>query len=335
MEKWVVTAKKADFKALGERFSIDPVVARVIRNRDVVGVEAMEEYLNGDISRMHDPGLMKDAGKTVELLMEKIGERKKIRIIGDYDIDGVLSTYILLEGLESAEAWVDVDIPDRVGDGYGLNERLIRKAYEDGVDTILTCDNGIAAAEEIALGKSLGMTVVVTDHHEVPFEEGEQGRCYKLPPADAVVNPKQADCPYPFKGLCGAGVAYKLVQLLFRRIGREEAAAERFLPYAAFATIGDVMDLVGENRILVKEGLKRLRETENLGLHALIRQNGLLAQDIKAYHVGFVLGPCLNASGRLDTALRALALLRAKKEPEAISLAEEGFGSSFTGRYLS
>lgn len=323
MEKWVVTAKKADFKALGERFSIDPVVARVIRNRDVVGVEAMEEYLNGDISRMHDPGLMKDAGKTVELLMEKIGERKKIRIIGDYDIDGVLSTYILLEGLESAEAWVDVDIPDRVGDGYGLNERLIRKAYEDGVDTILTCDNGIAAAEEIALGKSLGMTVVVTDHHEVPFEEGEQGRCYKLPPADAVVNPKQADCPYPFKGLCGAGVAYKLVQLLFRRIGREEAAAERFLPYAAFATIGDVMDLVGENRILVKEGLKRLRETENLGLHALIRQNGLLAQDIKAYHVGFVLGPCLNASGRLDTALRALALLRAKKEPEAISLAED------------
>ncbi len=323
MEKWVVTAKKADFKALGERFSIDPVVARVIRNRDVVGVEAMEEYLNGDISRMHDPGLMKDAGKTVELLMEKIGERKKIRIIGDYDIDGVLSTYILLEGLESAEAWVDVDIPDRVGDGYGLNERLIRKAYKDGVDTILTCDNGIAAAEEIALGKSLGMTVVVTDHHEVPFEEGEQGRCYKLPPADAVVNPKQADCPYPFKGLCGAGVAYKLVQLLFRRIGREEAAAERFLPYAAFATIGDVMDLVGENRILVKEGLKRLRETENLGLHALIRQNGLLAQDIKAYHVGFVLGPCLNASGRLDTALRALALLRAKKEPEAISLAED------------
>lgn len=323
MEKWVVTAKGADFKALGERFSINPVVARIIRNRDVVGVEAMEEYLNGDISMLHNPSLLKDGERAADILQKKIRERKKIRIIGDYDIDGILSTYILLEALECANGSVDVDIPDRIGDGYGLNERLIRKAYEDGVDTILTCDNGIAAAEEIALGKSLGMTILVTDHHEVPFEEQEQGRRYKLPPADAVVNPKQADCPYPFKGLCGAGVAYKLVQLLFQRIGKAKEEAERFLPYAAFATIGDVMDLVGENRILVKEGLKRLRETKNLGLHALIRQNGLLPQDIKAYHVGFVLGPCLNASGRLDTALRALALLRAENETEALSFAKD------------
>lgn len=323
MEKWVVTAKKADFKALGERFLIDPVVARIIRNRDVVGVEAMEEYLNGDLSMTHNPGLMKDAEWAVDILLEKIREKKKIRIIGDYDIDGVLSTYILLEALEGVGARVDVDIPDRIGDGYGLNERLIRKSHEDGIDTIVTCDNGIAAAEEIALGKSLGMTVVVTDHHEVPFEEEEQGRCYKLPLADAVVNPKQADCPYPFKGLCGAGVAYKLVCLLYRRIGRRAEKAERLLPYAAFATIGDVMDLVGENRILVKEGLKRLQKAENLGLHALMRQNGLLPEDVKSYHVGFVLGPCLNASGRLDTALRALALLRAKTEAEALSLAKD------------
>lgn len=323
MEKWVVTAKKADFKALGERFLIDPVVARIIRNRDVVGVEAMEEYLNGDLSMTHNPGLMKDAEWAVDILLEKIQEKKKIRIIGDYDIDGVLSTYILLEALEGVGARVDVDIPDRIGDGYGLNERLIRKSHEDGIDTIVTCDNGIAAAEEIALGKSLGMTVVVTDHHEVPFEEQEQGRCYKLPLADAVVNPKQADCPYPFKGLCGAGVAYKLVCLLYRRIGRRAEETERLLPYAAFATIGDVMDLVGENRILVKEGLKRLQKAENLGLHALMRQNGLLPEDVKSYHVGFVLGPCLNASGRLDTALRALALLRAKTEAEALSLAKD------------
>ncbi len=323
MEKWVVTAKKADFKALGERFLIDPVVARIIRNRDVVGVEAMEEYLNGDLSMTHNPGLMKDAEWAVDILLEKIREKKKIRIIGDYDIDGVLSTYILLEALEGVGARVDVDIPDRIGDGYGLNERLIRKSHEDGIDTIVTCDNGIAAAEEIALGKSLGMTVVVTDHHEVPFEEEEQGRCYKLPLADAVVNPKQADCPYPFKGLCGAGVAYKLVCLLYRRIGRRAEETERLLPYAAFATIGDVMDLVGENRILVKEGLKRLQKAENLGLHALMRQNGLLPEDVKSYHVGFVLGPCLNASGRLDTALRALALLRAKTEAEALSLAKD------------
>lgn len=323
MENWVVTAKSGDFKGLGERFSIDPVVARIIRNREVTGEEAMEAYLNGDISMLHDPGLLKDVKKAVRILLEKIEKRKKIRIIGDYDIDGIQSTYILQTALERCGADVDIDIPDRIADGYGLNQRLVQKAFEDGIDTILTCDNGIAAAKEIAFGKALGMTVIVTDHHEVPFEEKDEERMFLIPDADAVVNPKQADCPYPFKNLCGAGVAYKLVQVLYEELHRSPLEVQEFLPYAAFATIGDVMDLIGENRILVKEGLKRLKEMNNPGLHALMRQNNLLPEEIKAYHVGFILGPCLNASGRLDTAIRALNLLRAKEEKEALSLARD------------
>ena len=323
MEKWVVTAKGADFKALGQRFQIDPVVARIIRNRDVVGEEAMEAYLNGDVSMLHDPHVMKDLDLAVDILLEKIRRRKKIRIIGDYDIDGIMSTYILLEALERCGALVDIDIPDRITDGYGLNERLIRKAHADGVDTILTCDNGIAAGVEIALGKELGMTIIVTDHHEVPYEDSEGKRRYHVPCADAVVNPKQQDWPYPYSGLCGAGVAYKLVQVLFEVLHEEPEAVYSFLTYAAFATIGDVMDLTGENRILVKEGLKRLRQTTNPGLLALMRQNGLDPLELTAYHIGFILGPCLNASGRLDTAVRALKLLRAKEEGEALSLARD------------
>ncbi len=323
MENWVVTAKSADFKGLGERFSIDPVVARIIRNREVIGEEAMEAYLNGDVSMLHDPCLLKDVKKAVRILLEKIEAGKKIRVIGDYDIDGIQSTYILQTALERCGAKVDIDIPDRIADGYGLNQRLVQKAAEDGIDTILTCDNGIAAAGEIALGKSLGMTIIVTDHHEVPFEETDGERQFVLPKADAVVNPKQADCPYPFKKLCGAGVAYKLVQVLYEQLHKSPLEVQEFLPYAAFATIGDVMDLTGENRILVKEGLKRLKGMDNPGLHALMRQNNLLPEEIKAYHVGFILGPCLNASGRLDTAVRALNLLRSKDGKEALSLAAD------------
>lgn len=323
MENWVVTAKSADFKGLGERFSIDPVVARIIRNREVIGEEAMEAYLNGDVSMLHDPCLLKDVKKAVRILLEKIEAGKKIRVIGDYDIDGIQSTYILQTALERCGAKVDIDIPDRIADGYGLNQRLVQKAAEDGIDTILTCDNGIAAAGEIALGKSLGMTIIVTDHHEVPFEETDGERQFVLPKADAVVNPKQADCPYPFKKLCGAGVAYKLVQVLYEQLHKSPLEVQEFLPYAAFATIGDVMDLTGENRILVKEGLKRLKGMDNPGLHALMRQNNLLPEEIKAYHVGFILGPCLNASGRLDTAVRALNLLRSKDRKEALSLAAD------------
>lgn len=323
MEKWVVTAKGADFQGMGEYFSIDPVTVRVIRNRGVVGYEAMEAYLNGNISMLHDPRLMKDMDLAVQILLGKIGNGRKIRIIGDYDIDGVQSTYILLKALESCGALVDIDIPDRITDGYGLNERLVRKAGQDGIDTILTCDNGIAAKDEIALGKSLGMTIIVTDHHEVPYEEREGERIYRVPNADAVVNPKQSDCPYPFKGLCGAGVAYKLVQALYTWLGRKMEEVWEFLPYAAFATVGDVMELTGENRILVKEGLKRMPDMKNPGLHALMRQNNLRPQEIRAYHIGFILGPCLNASGRLDTAVRALNLLRAREEAEALSLAKD------------
>ncbi len=323
MEKWMVMVKKADFKQIGERFSIDPVIARIIRNREVIGEEAIEAYLHGDVSMLHAPESMKDITKAADLLIEKIELGCKIRIIGDYDIDGIQSTYMLAEALRKCKANVDIAIPDRIADGYGLNERLITEAYEDGVDTILTCDNGIAADKVIALGKSLGMTIIVTDHHEVPYEDTEEGRVYRIPDADAVVNPKQADCRYPFKGLCGAGVAYKLIQVLYDKLGRQPEEIHEFLPYAAFATIGDVMELTGENRILVKEGLKRLQEGNNLGLHALMSQNNLVPRDVKAYHIGFILGPCLNASGRLDTAIRALKLLQAGEEKEAVELAKD------------
>lgn len=314
MEKWVVSAKRADFQRIAEKFQIDQVTARLIRNRDIVGDEAMEEYLHGDISSLHNPHLMKDMEKATEILTRKIREGKRIRVIGDYDIDGVNATYILYRGFKRCGADVDVDIPDRMKDGYGINEHLIERAYEKGVDTIVTCDNGIAAVNEIAHAKVLGMTVVVTDHHE-PQET--------LPPADALINPKQADCPYPYKSLCGASVAFKLVQCLYETFKIPALEWEPLLENAAFATVGDVMDLTGENRILVKEGLKRLNATQNEGFRALIAVNGLESGRINAYHIGFVLGPCINATGRLDTAKRALQLLLAESPDEAKGLAEE------------
>lgn len=321
MEKWVVAAKRADFAAIANRFGIDPVTARLIRNRDIVGEEAIRQYLYGSRKDLRDPMAMKDVGRTVEILQKKIQEEKKIRIIGDYDIDGVMSTYILYQSLLGLGARVDVTIPHRIRDGYGINEHLIRTAGEDQVDTIITCDNGIAAADQIRMAKEKGMTVIVTDHHEVPFTEENGVRREILPPADAVVNPKQADCGYGFSGICGAVVAMKVMEALYRLMKPDEDLVDRMLPYAAMATVGDVMDLVGENRILVKEGLKRLHKTENLGLQELIRVNGLSPEQIGSYHIGFVLGPCLNAGGRLDTAQRALALLCAKDRQEAARLA--------------
>lgn len=323
MEKWMVMAKKADFQGIGERFSIDPVTARIIRNRDVVGEREIEAYLNGGVEMLHDPRTMKDMEKAVGILLEKIRAQRPIRVIGDYDIDGIMSSYILSEALQSCGAQVDIAIPDRISDGYGLNERLILEAHEDGIDTILTCDNGIAAGDVIAQGMELGMTIVVTDHHEVPYEETESGRVYQPPKAAAVVDPRQEDCPYPFKSLCGAGVAYKLVQVLYEELGRKPQEVYDYLPYAAFATVGDVMDLLGENRILVKEGLRRFPDMKNPGLRALILQNQLSPGNIRAYHVGFILGPCLNASGRLDTAIRAIRLLKAREDQEAASLAKD------------
>ena len=322
MERWVVAAKRADFQAIAEKFRIDPVIARLIRNRDVVGDEQIREYLYGGLEELHDPMLMKDMGKAAEILEKKIREGKWIRIIGDYDIDGIMSTYILLTGLRRLGAKVDIRIPDRIVDGYGLNENLVRQAKEDGADTILTCDNGIAALDQIRLAKELGMTVVVTDHHEIPYEDLEDGaRAYHVPEADAVVNPKQKDCGYPFKGLCGGAVAWKLIQVMLKRFGHSEEERFDWLEFAAIATVGDVMDLQGENRILVKEGLKRLHRTGNLGLQELIRVQGLEPDQVSAYHIGFVIGPCLNASGRLDTAERSLALLLAEKREEAARLA--------------
>ena len=321
MERWVLLRKGADFEAIGKKYQISPRLACLIRNRDVIGEEAVDRYLNGTISDLYDGMLMKDMDKAIDILQEKILEDKKIRVIGDYDIDGVNATYILLEGLERLGADVDSDIPDRISDGSGLNRHLVERAYEAGVDTLITCDNGIAAADEIAYGKEMGMTVIVTDHHEVPFDEQDGEKRYRIPPADAVMDPKQPDCLYPFKGLCGAAVAYKLMEALWESMGKDSADLDDLIENVAIATIGDVMDLEDENRIFVKEGLQMLRRTKNPGLKALIECTGIDKNSLNSYHIGFVLGPCINASGRLDTAKRALELLRAGTQKEADILA--------------
>lgn len=327
MEKWFVTMKKADFNGIAEKYQISPIIARLMRNRDVIGDEAIDFYLNGTVEDLYDGLLMKDMDRAVDILKEKIEEGKKIRVIGDYDIDGVNATYILQQGLAGLGADVDTDIPDRIKDGYGLNQMLIDRALEDDVDTIITCDNGIAAMNEIAYGKEQGMTIVVTDHHEVPYLEENGEKKYLLPPADAVVDPHRADCEYPFKGLCGAAVAYKLVEVLYRVSGKSEQEVEHLqeslMENVAIATIGDVMDLVGENRVFVKKGLELLKTTKNEGLHALIQCTGVDTANLNTYHIGFVLGPCINAGGRLDTAKRALELLNASNRREAVTLAAD------------
>ena len=341
-EKWYVAAKKADFQGIAKRFGIDPVTARIIRNRDVVGDDEIRQYLYGTRAELGDPAQLQGGLEAASLLKQKIEAGKKIRIIGDYDIDGVNSTYILYRALTRCGAQVDYEIPDRMKDGYGLNISLLKLALEEGIDTVLTCDNGISAIAEIAYAKENGMTVIVTDHHEPLFEEvPEEGqaetiqpqtdtarripspdgtRIFRLPPADVLVNPKQPNCRYPYKKLCGAAVAWKVVCLLYRLYGMEEEA-EQFLQFVGFATVGDVMELDGENRILVKEGLKQLRITQNYGWRALIQANNLDFDTLNSYHIGFVLGPCINASGRLDTAKRSLRLLLAKDAAEAELLA--------------
>ena len=321
MEKWVVCTKKADFYGIAEKFKINPVIARLIRNRDVIGDEKIQEYLHGTLADLPSGRKMKDLEKAAEILEKKIQEGRRIRIIGDYDIDGVTSTTILLKGLKRLGANVDTCIPDRIKDGYGINEHLISKALEDGIDTIVTCDNGIAAYNEITEAKESGMTVVITDHHDVPFRDTENGRKWIIPPADAVVNPKQQNCPYPNKNLCGAVVAWKLIWIMYENAGIPAEEILAFTELAAVATVGDVMDLQGENRIIVKEGLRQLSHTETPGLKALIQVNNLEHAEISSYHVGFVLGPCINASGRLDTASRALKLLCEQDPVEAARLA--------------
>ncbi len=361
-EKWVVAAKRADFPAIAQKFGIDQVTARILRNRDVVGDEAIRRYLNGTLADLYAPELLKGCVEAAELLKKKIGAGKRIRIIGDYDIDGVNATYILYRMIRSCGGEVDYEIPDRMKDGYGLNLHLLELAVQEGIDMVITCDNGISAIEEIQYAKKNGLTVIVTDHHEPKYvecreaensEERKVGwdhrsvsgadasdtsnapdassgmavcdrtRRYILPEADVLVNPKQPGCSYPFKKLCGAAVAWKVACALDRICGLPEREAEALLPFVAFATVGDVMDLEDENRILVREGLKRIASTDNLGLQALIAANGLNAANISAYHFGFVLGPCINASGRLDTASRSVRLLLAQTREEADLLAEQ------------
>lgn len=348
MAKWFVAAKKADFYGIAEKFHISPVLARIIRNRDIMGEQAIEKYLHGSLKELYDPRLMKGMQEAVGILQEKIRTKALIRIIGDYDADGVCASYILKKGLDTCHACVDTAIPHRMKDGYGLNEHLVQEAHADGVDTILTCDNGIAAAEQIALAKQLGMTVIVTDHHEVPYEEktdpvtGLVSKQELLPPADAVVDPRQQEDSYPFPEICGGVVAFKLMQVLFEACGlpaletqAEEGrqrepdsleygagVLEELLEFAAFATVCDVMQLQDENRILVREGLSRMQNSRNVGLKALMEVNGILpgsqGKPLAAFHLGFVLGPCLNASGRLDSAARALQLLESRTREEAI-----------------
>ena len=331
MARWMVAAKKADFDGIAAKYHISPVLARIMRNRDVVGDEEIEKYLHGDIKDLHDPPLLKDLKKAAEIMMEKIRGRKKIRIIGDYDVDGICAAYILLMGIRALGGRVDTVIPHRQKDGYGLNEHLIEAAGADGIDTIITCDNGIAAAPQIQLAKDMGMTVVVTDHHEVPFEEVASGdgageRIYLLPKADAVVDPKQPECNYPFKQICGAVVAMKLVQVLLTMKEPEEGKSrqeilDETLTFGALATVCDVMELRDENRILVKKGLVLMRETRNLGLKALLMVNGIEEKELTPYHAGFMIGPCLNATGRLDTAKRALELFDSRDWKEAVTIA--------------
>lgn len=323
MQKWRVYSKKADFEAIGERFCIDKVVARIIRNRDVEGDTDINLYLNGTLKDLYDASMMKDMDKAVDILSGAIDGGSRIRIIGDYDIDGICSIYILFKGLMRLGADVDYDVPDRINDGYGINENLIDRAHTDGREVILTCDNGIAAIPQIAYAKSLGMRVVVTDHHDVQYDEDSDGRHYKLPQADAVVDPKQQGCGYPFKFLCGAGIAYKLIVKLYEHYGIDAAETDEYIQFAAIATVGDIVDLIGENRILVKEGLKRLKDTKNYGLDALIRLTGTDKGSLDAYKIGFVIGPCLNASGRLDTAKKAVNMLLADNDEDADKYAAE------------
>ena len=322
-EKWVVSAKGADFKAIGEHFGIDPVIARIMRNRGLTDLDEMEYYLHGNEKDLIDPHLLKDVDLAAEIILKKVKEQKKIRIIGDYDIDGIQSTYILYCALKRIGAEADYVIPHRIRDGYGMNEHLVTQAAEAGINTILTCDNGISAIDQIHLAKELGMTVVVTDHHEVPYIEENGVRREKISEADAIVNPKQEACQYPFKKLCGAAVAWKLVQVLYEQAGIPVSEADRFIENAGFATVGDVMDLQGENRVLVKLGLKMLNQTQNIGMKALILQSNQKLGEIRSGDIGFGLGPCLNATGRLETARIALKLLLCESEAEAAVLAQE------------
>jgi len=320
---WKVYSKKADFKAIGEKYNIDQVTARIMRNRDVCTDQEIDMYLNGSVEQMHNPRLMKDLEKTVTILVDKIKNNKKIVIIGDYDIDGICSISILFKGLKAAGADVSYSVPHRINDGYGINENLIDAAIENGADTIITCDNGIAAINQVDYAKSKGLTIIVTDHHDIPFDMVGDEKVYKVPNADAIVNPKQLDCSYPFDRLCGAGVAFKIIKVLYEEMGLNPLDLEEYAELMAIATVGDVVDLVDENRLVVKYGLKHLSVTNNVGLCTLIEVCEVDINNISSFHIGFVIGPCLNATGRLDSAKRAIELILCEDRAEAEKIAIE------------
>ena len=331
MERWVVKNKKADFNRIMEKYHVSEILARLMVNRGHETDEDIAKYLSMDLKSLYEPDSMKDLLKAVDIIEQKVKEKQLIRIVGDYDVDGVVSTYVLFKALRRVGAVVDYEIPDRIKDGYGVNINIINSAKEDGVDTIITCDNGISAIDQIAHAKELGMTVIITDHHDLMFtkEEVEENGVmvekitHHIPQADAVVNPKQEDCRYPNKGLCGAAVAFKFVTALYRRFGISQEEVNDLIQYIAIATVCDVMDLVGENRTIVKHGLQQIATTDNYGLRALIDVNGIDIDKLSAYHLGFVIGPCLNASGRLESAKLGLAMLLAESSEEALSLAIE------------
>lgn len=320
-EKWFVSNKKGNFNDVANRFHISIVTARLLRNRELVTEDEIDSFLNGGLEDLADPLLLKDMKKTSEILIQKIEERKKIRVLSDYDADGCCSGYLLNTALSRCGADVDYDIPDRIHDGYGINDRLVKEAHEQGIDTIITCDNGISALSAVGCAKQLGMTMIITDHHEVPFKEEEGIRHYIMPKADAVLNPKQPGDEYPFKQLCGAGVVFKLIQVLYGHYNVDKSDLHKLIQFVAIATVCDIVDLQGENRILVKYGLKVLRKTDNLGLRALVEENGLDFDTLNYYHIGFVIGPSINASGRLDTAKKAVELLSAKTQEYAVQIA--------------
>ena len=322
-ERWRLYAKKADFAAISKAYGINQVTARIMRNRGVETKEEIESYLKGDLDYLSDPALMKDADKAASLLEAAIANNELIAISSDFDNDGIFSGLLLKEAIIELGGRAAIFTPNRVMEGYGVNSRIVEEANAKGASVLLTCDNGIAAFEAIEEAKKLGMTVIVTDHHEVPFEEHDGKKTYLLPKADAIVDPKQEDCAYPFKSLCGTGVAYQLMTLLFSRMKRTMSRQEIFLQYTAIATVADVMELVGENRILVRKGLSYLNHTNHIGLRALMEVCGISPEQVRAYHIGFILGPCFNAAGRLDTIVHALALLESKEYDQALALAGE------------
>ncbi|HEX2925763.1 MAG TPA: single-stranded-DNA-specific exonuclease RecJ [Ruminiclostridium sp.] len=324
MEKWILRNPKFDFKKMSERLGISELLCRIIVNRGIKDINQAEKFIQADISGLYNARQMKDLEKGVSITIEKIRGKKRIRIIGDYDVDGVVSTYILYKALARCGADVDYAIPHRILDGYGINDSIVEKAVADGIDTIITCDNGIAATDQIKYAKESGITVIVTDHHDVPFvEDSNSNKTHIIPAADAVIDMKQEDCPYPFKQLCGAGVAFKFIQVLYQEMGIPAAEEEEFYEFVAIATVCDVVDLTDENRIIVKRGLDAIVNTKNLGLNALLQQTGIIGKNIGVYHLGFILGPCINASGRLDWAMKGLKLLLSNDKQEAITIASE------------